>query len=212
MSAILFSVATALFGAVVAHMFQTRGWVFQQKRRIHEERVAASTKAAERLTHTFYCRLARSEALLAALRSEDACLIAECLKSYRVLVEDFNVTYREVFPVLVREYQDGFTVLRTIEDNVIGPLVQAGAELEKLATVSDLSPKIAGKRYRDIRSRLRVISHAVYKISRDLYAHMQMVRDDLFDVSLTEVQEHDLSRLNTWNLLKLLFVRPQPGE
>jgi len=196
---------TAFAGAAVAYLFQTRNWLFQHKKRIRDEQVAALAKTAERLSSTIFKRITITETLLAALATKKASRIADASKTYHEYLNIFGTEYREAFPILVRENDTGFSKMREFESEIISPLVDVGSRLDEIVIKGiDL-----GEEERKIFSdKLRWISFRTFQLARDIYKDMQTQRDALIEIDLSTVERHALSNLSNWNLFKLLFIRP----
>jgi hypothetical protein len=205
MTALLFAVVTAFIGAALAHFFQTRSWIFQQQRRIQEEQLSAIQKTISQLAKAVFERLSLSQQLVFALGTNDTAWHDELLARYRRMLEEFRVTWLECATVITREQSDGFEKVRRFEDDILAPLVGIGCSIEGGVRLSR-----SGK-MRDFareRQELRRLNNVSFGFIRDLYANLQLLRNDTLVVDLRKVSERSIYNLDTWNLVKLLFMRP----
>ncbi|MBN9022061.1 MAG: hypothetical protein J0H08_08200 [Rhizobiales bacterium] len=164
-------VFTALAGSVVAYVFQNRSWVFQQQKRIRDEQVASLSKTVERLSAAIFRRIAITEVLLAALKSNDRSRIEKAANDYNSSIVSFNVDIRESLPILVREdYASGSERIATIEKDIVSQLAMIGSRLDNIV-IKDIT--IKSTEISELSSRLRYINHMSFNIIRDIYRDMQ---------------------------------------
>lgn len=205
-SILLTFILTGVVANLLAHRWQYRNWINQQ-RFLGEEQEYLSLKLVwEELTTLSSRRLWCMRRLLLSLGTTDEEGICARLTEYEVALSEWNEKFNSL--VVRLTMHASWSLEQELEVELQPSFVTAGQLLERVTTGRLRTGRADPRELGRLERQLNRLSRQVFVLSRDTLRVVQMHRTRTYYGIRVTLTPQNLERIGTWELLKALF---KPG-